>query len=445
MNETPTRRRFLKNGAATAFLAAAPAIVRGQNLNSGIQLAAIGSDGKGWDDTKQMATHDRVKHVAFCDIDLGRMDKVKQLQPQAQVFQDYRDMLGKLGDKIDAVTVSTPDHMHAFIALDAMRQGKHVYVQKPISHTVWEARQMRLQAAKSGVITRMGNQIHSHKFYRTGVRWIQAGTIGKVREVHSWVRATGHGYAGTLERPATVAQAPNTLDWDKWIGTAPFRPFAPDIYHPFKWRDWQDFGSGAVGDFGCHILDPVFTALKIEKPLLTVQADHTGINHEVWPCQSIVYRVFPGTEYTAAEQIRITWYDGLRMPTVKGSHVPNSGELPASGSLIIGEEGTMVLPHVGMPKLYPEEKFKNRDLAMADDQNHYHGWVDGCLTGIQPSDGFEYGGPLTEVVQLGNIAVRFPGKKLEWDATSMKFPNLPEADPFLTKSYREGWEIKAVS
>lgn len=444
MPDTSSRRRFLQKSAASAFLAAAPAIVRGQNLNSGVQLASIGTEGKGWSDTQDMATHDRVKHVAFCDIDLTRTKRASQLQREARIYQDYREMLSQMGDKIDGVTVSTPDHMHAYISLDAMRQGKHVHCQKPLTHTVWEARQMALQAAKSGVITRMGNQIHSHKFYRTAVQWIQSGVIGKVREVHSWVRASGHGYAGVLERPAKSETPPDSVAWDEWIGTAPFRPYVPGLYHSFNWRDWQDFGSGAVGDFGCHILDPVFTALKIDKPLLTVQAEHTGMNHEVWPCQSTVYRTFPGTEYTATDKLRITWYDGLRQPSVKGSHVPSEGLLPGSGSLFIGEEGSLVLPHVALPKLYPEEKYKDSALPIADDQNHYHGWIEGIISGKQPSDGFDYAGPLTEAVQLGNIAVRFPKKTLEWDAAAMKFPNLPEADAWVTKTYREGWEIKPV-
>ncbi|NNE94176.1 MAG: Gfo/Idh/MocA family oxidoreductase, partial [Verrucomicrobiales bacterium] len=265
-----TRRDMLKKSstaAAATAITAAPAIVRGQNQNSKLQVASIGSDGKGWSDTKEMAMHDNVQHVAFCDVDLNRTLKVKQLTPDAPVHQDFREMLATHGDKIDAVTVSTPDHMHAFCSLAAMREGKHVYCQKPLTHNVWEARQVKNQAAQSGVITRLGNQIHSHQFYRTTVQLIQSGAIGKVTRVHSWVGTTGHGKSGHISRPKDPPPVPDSLDWDLWVGVAPMRPYGGDrVYHPWGWRDWQDFGNGALGDFGCHILDPVYTALNITGP-----------------------------------------------------------------------------------------------------------------------------------------------------------------------------------
>ena len=436
-----SRREFIGAAVAGAAFVAAPAFVRGQNLNSKLQLGGIGCEGKGWSDIHEMSTHEQVKHVAFCDVDLGRTDKVRQLNPEAPVFQDYRDMMDQVGDKIDALTVSTPDHMHAFISLDLMRQGKHIYCQKPLTHNVWEARQMALQAKKSGVITRLGNQIHSHRYYRTAVQTIQSGAIGKVKEVHSWCAATGHGKSFHISRPVKPQMPPKSLDWDLWVGVAPMRPYGDwKVYHPWGWRDWQDFGNGALGDFGCHILDPVFTALKIDQAPRDFVADHTGINAEVWPAQTTVKYTFPGTELTTSDTLPITWYDGGRLPSIRGSHLPSSEGLPRSGSLFIGEKGSMVLPHVGEQRLYPETKFES-----ADDQNHYHGWIDGCISGKQPSDGFEYGGPLTEAVLLGNIAVRYRGTKLTWDAASMKITNHEDANQWLTRDYREGWEIDPVS
>jgi len=289
MMEMMDRRRFLQASASAAFLTAAPGFARGRDLNSQVQMAAIGTGGKGWSDTREMANHTQVCHVAFCDVDLGRTAQARQLQPDAPVFQDYRAMFEKLGDRFDAVTVSTPDHMHAFIALDAMRRGKHVFCQKPLTHNVWEARQMRLQTAKSGVITRLGNQIHSHTFYRTAVQTIQSGVIGKVKEVRSWCSATGHGKSFHVDRPKESVSPPDTVDWNLWIGVAPMRPYGEyHVYHPFAWRDWQDFGNGALGDFGCHIFDPVFTALNITGAPKDLVADHTGLNDEVWPAQTTV-------------------------------------------------------------------------------------------------------------------------------------------------------------
>jgi predicted dehydrogenase len=438
------RRRFLT--ASAAGLVAAPAIVRGQNLNSKLQIAAIGCDGKGWSDTKEMSTHTGVKHVAFCDVDLARTSQARMLNTEAPVLQDYREMLAKFGPTIDAVTVSTADHAHAKITLDAMAAGKHVYCQKPLTHNVWEARQVRLGAAKSGVITRMGNQIHSHTFYRTAVRAIQDGVIGKVKRVHSWCAATGHGKSGYIDRPEPPQTPPDSVNWDLWIAGAPMRPYGAErCYHPWGWRDWQDFGNGALGDFGCHILDPAFTALKITGAPLDLKADHTGMNDEVWPAQSQVDYTFPGTDLTTDRTLKITWYDGGRLPTAKDSHIPDTTALPRQGSIFIGEKGTLVLPHTGALRLYPEKQYADVTIEPAEDLNHYHGWVDGCLTGKQPSDGFDYAGPLTEAVLLGNIAVRLRGETLTWDAAALKITSHEAANKWLTREYRPGWEIAPVA
>ncbi|MBL4884808.1 MAG: Gfo/Idh/MocA family oxidoreductase, partial [Planctomycetaceae bacterium] len=343
-----SRRSFLSASAAVAVTMAAPAFVRGRNLNSKIQIAGIGADGKGWSDIKEVESHPQSEFVAFCDVDLSRTSKVRNLVPGAPIYQNYRDMLSELGDKIDAVTVSTPDHTHALISLDAMRQGKHVYCQKPLTRTVWEARQMRLQSAKSGVITRMGNQIHSHSAYRTAVKLIQGGAIGKVQAIHSWVGTTGHGRSGLLNRPKVNAKVPDTLNWDMWIGVAPMRPYGGNrVYHPFTWRDWQDFGSGAIGDFGCHLLDPVYTALKITGDPISVKSEHTGMNDEVWPASETLQYVVPGTQYTSGKTLPISWYDGGRRPNPGLAKLAPGQSLPASGSIFVGEGGkTLILPHV---------------------------------------------------------------------------------------------------
>jgi len=299
---------------------------------------------------------------------------------------------------------------------------------------------MALQAKKSNVITRLGNQIHSYGFYRSAVQAIQSGAIGKVNAVHSWCASTGHGKSFHISRPENPPATPKTLDWDLWIGVAPMRPYGGDrVYHPWGWRDWQDFGNGSLGDFGCHILDPVFTALKIDGAPFSFQADHSGINREVWPAQTMVQYMFPGTEYTSADQLSITWYDGGRLPSGRGPHLPSTERLPPSGSLFIGESGSLVLPHVAAMRLYPDTT-----VDTLENLNHYHGWIDGCISGEQPSDGFDYGGPLTEAVLLGNIAVRYRGTKLEWDADAMKITNHNAANSWLRREYRDGWDIKPV-
>lgn len=450
-----TRRTFLTNSAASAAIAGFPAILRAANPNSMLQVASIGAAGMAWSDVKSTCDHPKVKYVAFCDVDTSHFAAADKEFPSTDRFQDYREMLAKLGDKIDAVNIGIPDHMHAKAAMDAMNAGKHVYLQKPLTHTVWESRQLRLKAEKSGLITQMGNQIHSAIEYRLGTRLIKEGAIGKVKKVYSWVGVTGNERTRLLEPPKTKAKPPATLDWNLWIGVASMRDYAP-VYHPFCWRDWQDFGSGGLGDFGCHILDPVFTALELTAPT-SITVKNSGINSHVWPVNETIKYVFPGTKYTAGD-IEVMWSDGGLKPDRKLAKMPPELELPGSGSLFIGEQGNMVLAHVGGPRLYPLEKFKDFKYPKEEGLNHRHRWVDGILTNTKTSDGFHYAGPLAETVQLGNVATRFAapdldpvtgrlsdaGKTLQWDAATMRIPNLPEAEKFLTKHYREGWEIQPV-
>ena len=438
-----TRRSFLRRTAAGSLAAVAfPAIVRSVNANGKLQVGVIGANGQGLSDLSEIGSHERVQFVGFCDVDAARFEPADKRFPGVAHFQDFREMFAKLGDTLDAVQVSTPDHTHAFVALDAMRRGKHVYCQKPLTHTVWESRQMRLQADRSKVITQMGNQIHSAREYRTGVKLLRDGAIGKIKAVHSWIGNRGNQYSGLTAAPAS-GPVPASLAWDLWIGPAPLRDYAPDVYHPFKWRDWQDFGSGALGDFGCHILDPVFTALGLTAPL-TVRVENDGVNPQTWPGAQTVTYSFPGTAFTAGATLPLTWYDGGRLPDVALAQMPADVKLPAAGSLFIGEVGTLILPHVGMPKLYPEEKFAAFQIEKVPGASHYHAWVDAVLADTRTSDGFHYAGPLAEAVQLGNVATRFPGETLTWNAADLRIPNKPEAERLLTRQYRNGWKIEAV-
>jgi predicted dehydrogenase len=451
-----SRRTFLKQSAIAGTALAFPAVLRAADLNSRVNVAAIGVDGQGYSDLHNVASHPKVKFVGFCDVDSTRFARADAAVPGVPHFQDFRVMLEKLGDTVDAMIVAIPDHMHALVAIEAMKRGKHVYCEKPLAHNVWESRQMRLWAAKKNVVTQMGNQIHSAVEYRMGTRLIREGAIGKVKEVYSWVSVTGNERTRLLEPPAP-GPVPDGLDWNLWIGCAQMRAYSPIVYHPFAWRDWQEFGGGAIGDFACHILDPVFTALGIKAPL-TVGADNTGINQHIWPTAETVRYVFPGTEFTAGPTLNVTWSDGGVRPDRKLAQMPAEVDLPRSGCLFIGEKGNMVLPHVGGPRLYPIENFK--DFSYPKDikgLSHYHRWIDAIVEGTKTSDDFEYAGWLSEAAQLGNVATRLPRRPvssrgrltvapeemniLEWDAENMRFKNSDAANALLTRTYRSGWEV----
>jgi len=440
-----TRRTFIHRTTAAATALSFPAILRSANPNSNLQIAAVGCAGKGLGDISEIGSHTKARFVAFCDIDTKRFAEADKRFPDVPHFQDYREMLTKLGTQFDAVTVSTPDHWHAPVAMAAMRMGKHVYCQKPLAHTVWEARQMRLQAEISHVTTQMGNQIHSHEAYRTGVKLIRDGAIGKIKAVHSWQPNPGNKYSRLSKRPApTGAVPPATLNWDLWLGAAPVRDYEPDLYHPFKWRDWQDFGGGTMGDFGCHILDPVFTALDLTAPI-SLRAENSGLNEETWPAAETIRFLFPGTAWTAGKTLPLTWYDGGRQPDIALAQMPEDAKLPGGGSLFIGEGGTMILPHVKVPTLYEAGKIKDFAIEKVAGSSHYHAWVDGALGGPKTTDGFHYAGQLAEAVLLGNVATRVPGQMLEWDASNLHFTNSAAATKLLTKTYRKGFEVPAAS
>ncbi len=455
------RRSFLAGSVAAAGAALLPRVTSGRGPGGRLHVACVGVDGIAKLDLPKIASHPAVTVVGLCDVDARRFAAADAAHPGVRHFADYREMLATLGDTLDAVIVDTPDHMHAPIAVAAMQAGKHVYCQKPLSHTLWEARQMRLWAEKSATVTQMGNQIHSSAEYRTATRLLRELTIGKVREVYSWAGVTGNERTRLFTAPAP-APVPEGLDWDLWIGAAPMRDYAP-AYHPFTWRDWQDFGGGALGDFGCHILDPVFTGLGLSFPR-SVQARNSGANDEIWPTQETVKYVFPGTRWTAGESLKVTWMDGGLKPAESLARMPGNVDLPGAGSLFIGEDGCMVLPHVGMPRLYPVEKYGTAvkpsvALPTEEARNHWHDWVNACLSGTKTTDGFDYAGPLTETVHLGNIAtllarpVRDPltGRlaepgPLDWDAVTMRFsgPCAADADRLVSKGYRNGFAVTAA-
>jgi predicted dehydrogenase len=437
------RRDFLRVTAAGAAQLILSPYARAFDLNGKLRVAAVGTGNRGKDDLLSVAASPRVEVAALCNVDQSQAHfgwAVEQF-PKAAKFSDFRRLLDK-PDLFDAVMVATPDHMHAPIALAAMELGKHVFCQKPLTHTVNEARQMRITAKRQRVVTQMCNQIQSHRAYRTAVKLVQDGAIGKVREVHSW-QSGKMEWLVTDRRPDGKDPIPNDFDWNLWLGVAPHRPYKRALYHPKNWRAWQDFGSGQLGDFGCHILDPVCMALALGAPQ-TIEAEAPAMNDDTWsPWCKISYQ-FPGTPRTSGDSLPLTWYDGEgRKPDRAMLGLPDEYELPHAGSVLLGDEGTMVIPHWAEPRLFPEEKFRNFAMPQLQDVDHFTTWVDACLGDGQTTSHFGYAGPLTETVLLGVIANRFPREQLQWDGRTGEFTHHADATARLGKEYRRGWALPA--
>lgn len=436
-----SRRSFLRAGAASVLTAASYGRVYG--ANDKLRLASVGVGGKGWDDLTQVSKSPHVSVVAICDVDESQpfLGRAATKFPAATRFTDWRKLLDKASE-FDALTVSTPDHMHAPVSLPAMQLKKHVFCQKPLTHTIHEARQMRLAARKYGVVTQMGNQIQSAAEYRTAVKAVHDGVIGKVKEVHSW-QAGAMKWLMTDDRPPGMDPVPETLHWDEWLGVAPERPYKKTVYHSFNWRAWRDYSNGQLGDFGCHILDPVFMALGLTAPL-TVRGESSELNREVWYKWSVVSYEFPGSERTAGKTLKLTWHDGEgKYPSAEKLGLPAKVKLPGSGSLLIGERGSLMIPHVAMPYLVGESS-GDKAIEKVAGVDHYVGWADACRGEGKTTSNFDYSGPLTETVLLGTVALRVPGETIRWDAAAMKTDS-DKANGWLRKKYRKGWEPNWVA
>jgi predicted dehydrogenase len=433
------RRTFLQASAAGAASLMIGGRTRAFDANGKLRLAAIGTGNKGHDDLASISASPRCEVVAICDVDHSpeMFGWAAEQFPKAKHFADFRKLLDE-ADSFDAVSVSTPDHMHAPIAVASMKRGKHVFCQKPLTHTVAEARRMREVAQEQRVVTQMGNQIQSHPAYRTAVKLLHDGAIGKVREVHSW-QAGGMDWLPKNDVPAGSDPIPETLQWDLWLGAAAERPYKNGLYHPWNWRGIQDFGSGQLGDFGCHILDPVFMGLELNAPL-SVEAEAPPMDDQIWTPRSKVSYRFPGTSRTVGD-MPLTWYDGKdHKPKRNVLGLPEDYKIPHAGSALIGEKGTMVVPHWSMPDLFPREKFAEFKMPEVGELNHYTGWVDACLGDGKTLSNFAYAGPLTEAVLLGVVAIRFPKEQLQWDSKGMQVTHHADATARLTKEYRKGWE-----
>jgi predicted dehydrogenase len=391
---------------------------------------------------QQLARHPKVRLACVAEVDSDRLQKLKALPLEGyEVHEDWRRMLDKEAKGLDAVCVGTPDHMHAQNVMASMLRGLHVYGQKPLAHDVHEVRQLARIAEKKRLVTQMGIQVHSRAEYKTAVALVQSGAIGKIKEVHSWSEKK---WGDPDPMPDRSDPVPSTLNWDLWLGVCEKRPFIEGYYHPENWRKRTDFGTATFGDMGCHILDPVCSALALTAPL-SVRSEGAAPSRHSWAVNTLIHYVFPATAYTDGETVPVTWYDGDRRPPQEVQELVGPNPLPGQGSVFIGTQGVMLLPHVGPPVLFPENRFKDSAMPKAESVNHYFEFIDAVLGKAKTSTPFSYSGPLTEWVLLGPVATRFPQTTLQWDAAKQKFRNSSEATSYVRRRYREGWSMKELS
>jgi predicted dehydrogenase len=447
-NRTLSRRGFLATaGAATAFMILPRRVLgRGGEVspNSKLNIAGIGVGGQGAADLGELSSENI---VALCDVDSERGKNTFQKFPNAKRYKDFREMLDK-EKNIEAVVVATPDHMHAIATMTAIKAGKHVYCEKPLTRTVFEARAVAKAAREAKVATQMGNQGMAFEGNRLINEWIADGAIGAVREVHVWSdRPTHRGkmplwWAQGIERPTDAPPVPETLDWDLWLGPAPLRPYHP-AYVPFRWRGWWDFGSGGLGDMGIHNLAPVFSALKLGAPE-SVDATSTPVFKETVPVASIVHYQFPARGDLPA--VKLHWYDGGLLPE-RPAELDDDADLDAEdGIIFVGDKGKMLVRGWGgeHPRLIPESRnkeYKRPQATLPRSIGHHKEWIAACKGGPAPRSNFDFAGRLTEAVLLGSVCVRNGGSKLLWDAANLKVTNNSEANQLLHYEYRRGWKL----
>lgn len=446
--QTISRRKFISNSTvAVSALTIVPRYVLGGDgftaPSDKLNIACVGVGGKGRVDVDGVSSENI---IALCDVDQVRATETSNRKnayeafPKARRYQDYREMLEKEKD-IDAVTISTPDHTHAIITMAAMRKGKHVYTQKPLTRTIGESRKVIDFAREAGVATQMGNQGHANEGPRILNELIWQGAIGTVKEVHCWTNRPVWPQ-GIPNRPKVSQSIPSTLNWDLWLGPAPYRNYHSD-YAPFKWRAWWDFGCGALGDMGCHILDYPFWALKLTAPL-TIEAYSSPVYQETAPQASLItYKFKSGLD---GSMVDLIWYDGGLKPNIPKELESEINLWESIGGVVFkGDMGVLVYGH-HRPKPVLLVNGKEQDYGTPKEMiprsvGHYQEWINECKgSDARAMSNFDYASPLNEAVLLGNVAVR-TGKKLLWDAENMKVSNVPEANQYLREDYRSGWEL----
>ncbi|MEC8831350.1 MAG: Gfo/Idh/MocA family oxidoreductase [Bacteroidota bacterium] len=470
------KREFIKKSSVGALgIMLAPSILKAGFPKDKLRTAHIGVGNMGMEDLKAVSSHGAVEVVALCDVDALNLSAAHKMHPGARIFFDYRAMLEDMGDEIDAVIVSTPDHTHAPASLMAMHMDKPVYCQKPLTHYVSESREMKKLAAEKGLVTQMGIQVHSFYDYKLATLLIQSGIIGKVHTVHAW-SPKNWGYDGPL--PEGEDPIPDQLDWNLWLGTSKKRPFKKDMYHPGNWRKLMDYGCGTLGDMGVHIFDTPYNALELDVPR-TIMTECRPSNGFGFPENNTVTYEFPGTKYTG-KSLKWIWYDGPGAPEMhedlllpgmemnaKKADKKNDGnsisldagvaaenELPEQGAMFVGEKGRLLLPHfMQLPKKIRRGKYVDisKEIAKVSEEHnlgepirnyategpkHYHQFVDACLGKDTTTAPFDYAARLTETILLGTIAGRFPGETLHWDAETARFQE-EKANKYLSGDYRD--------
>jgi predicted dehydrogenase len=441
-----SRRDFIGAAATAAAFTIVPRHVLGGPRHippsEKLNIAGIGVGGQGAGDLGNVSSQNI---VALCDVDWRHAAGTFRRYPKASQYRDFRKMLDKEDKNIDAVVVATPDHIHAPASMAAIKRGKHVYCEKPLTHSVYEARKVAEAAREHKVATQMGNQGQASERTRLMSEYIWDGAIGPVREVHVWTDRPLRGLSSVywpqgVERPKETPSVPETLDWDLWLGPAPHRPYHP-AYVPFKWRGWWDFGTGALGDIGCHALDPVFRALKLGPPT-SVEAISTLVNNETYPVASAVHYQFPARG--DMPPVKLTWYDGGMRPP-RPDELEDDRQIGTNGALFIGDKGKML-----GERLIPDSRRKEYGKppkVLPRSPGHHQEWIDACKGGKPAGSNFDHAGPLAEAVLLGNVALRpelrekMNRTKLLWDGPNLKITNVPEANKFLRRDYRDGWTL----
>ncbi len=464
-----SRRQFLASTAAATGLTVLPRYVLGGEgytaPSEKLNVAAIGTGGQGTVDMKALLQYPNVQVMAVCDVAertesrwdddkwTGRgpaaqtvtdyyagYEKTKDYKP-CLVFVDFREMFEK-EKNIDAVLIGTPDHIHAIATMWAIKNKKHVYCEKPLTHSIWEARKITEAAKEAGVVTQMGNQGHSGEGIRLTVEWIRDGAIGDIQEVHSWSHNSGRYEGVPTTRPEEQPPVPAGMNWDLWIGPRPKRPYHRGL-HPGMWRSWWDFGNSTLGDMACHNMDPAFWALELGHPD-TVEASSTRFNDETAPTAAAYHYHFPARG--KLPPVKLTWYSGGILPP-RPDELEEERDLDGKGNgvLFIGDKGKiMCAGWGGTPQIIPESKMKEykrppRTLPRTNG-DHTLDWVNAIRKGTKACSDFSYSGPMTEVVLLGNVALR-TGKKIHWDGSNMKATNALEADKYINPGYNNGWEL----
>lgn len=432
MTTKMTRRQFIKSSVATTAGLVVLTRAGGSLLlsaNERLNIAVIGCGGRGAENLREVAKEDNI--VALCDVDERHAAKSFKQYPGAKKYRDFRRMFDEMEKEIDAVVVATPDHTHAPAGVMAMKLKKHLYCEKPLTHSVHEARVMANIARKNKLCTQLGTQIHAGDNYRRVVELVESGAIGRVGEVHVWHPSNYSGGDRPKERPPV----PKTLDWNLWLGPAPYRPYHPS-YVPFAWRGWWDFANGGLGDFFCHYVDVVFWTLKLRYPTM-VEAEGPPVHPESCPLWIIARYEFPARKNLPP--VKFTWYGGdKKPPLLTEANLPKWG----AGVLFVGEKG-MLMADYNQRKLFPEEKFADftpPPKTIPDSIGHHKEWLVGCKTGKPTTCNFSYSGPLTEAALLANVSYR-SGEKLHWNARRLQAVNTAKAARYVRREYRKGWTL----